>query len=415
MKQIVSILILFLSFIHTSAQEVTDSIPAAPMDSSLRITNLSPFFTLHVDSSLSYQLEINKEAGKYYWFLKNSPLGLRINKDNGLLSFKADKAFFQSGKLKYDAEYKVMIGVQNLQNPKERIDTFFTIVFFNTEVVTSKIRPSITSPVFIDEGDTLRFELNCENAGFPLEFVNFESNVPVKITGGVHQCGDIFNWPVPFDFVKDNDSGKVKIAVLRFTGADKFRNKDTSTIRVIVRDAVNYPLKKQEYEKVIADYNKYIQQLKLTFRSIDKKVKRTRNSRLAFDMTSASTAMAGTVLGTSTNESQRNAGRILPGIGVTLVPVKEAVTSNRQFDQNSASQVRSSIKRLEYLLSDNILISEKDPDIISKTSRLRNELKQIQIQLIDIPMEELDVVSPEEAGKYFDDPKVNKKYRVRKK
>jgi hypothetical protein len=30
-------------------------------------------------------------------------------------------------------------------------------------------------------------------------------------------------------------------------------------------------------------------------------------------------------------------------------------------------------------------------------------------------MEELDVVSAEEADKYFEDPKVNKKYRVRKK
>ncbi len=415
MKQILFFFAVFFFVLNATAQEKTDSIPVAEQDTSLRIINLNPFFTLHVDSSLSYQLEINKEAGKYYWFLKNSPLGLRINKDNGLLSFKADKAFFQSGKLKYDTEYKVMIGVQNLQNPKERIDTLFTIVFFNTEVITSKIRPSVTSPVFIDEGDTLRFELNCENAGLPLEFLNFQSNIPVKIESGIHQCGDQFSWPVPFDFVKDNDSGKVKLVALRFTGADKFRNKDTVIIRVIVRDAVNYPLKKQEYEKVIADYNKYIQQLRLTFRSIDKKVKRTRNSRLAFDMTSASTAMAGTVLGTSTNESQRNAGRILPGIGVTLVPVKEAVTSNRQFDQNSASQVRSSIKRLEYLISDNILIGEKDPDIISKTTRLRNELKQIQIQLIDIPLEELDTVSPEEARKYFDDPKVNKKYRVRKK
>jgi len=70
---------------------------------------------------------------------------------------------------------------------------------------------------------------------------------------------------------------------------------------------------------------------------------------------------------------------------------------------------------LDYLLSDNILIGEKDPDIVSKTTRLRNELKQIQIQLIDVPMEELDVVSAEEADKYFEDPKVNKKYRVRKK
>ncbi|MBX9784565.1 MAG: hypothetical protein K2X48_14845 [Chitinophagaceae bacterium] len=415
MKQTAVFLIAMLITLTGAAQETKDTLIVSETDTALRIRNLNPYFTLHVDSSLSYKLEINKDANRYYWFLKNSPLGLRINKDNGLLTFKADKAFFQSGKLKYDQEYKVLIGVQNLYNPQERTDTSFTIVFFNTEVVTSKIRPSVSNQLQIDEGDTLRFEINCENASFPLEFVNFESNVPVKITSGVHQCGDVFNWAVPFDFVKDNDSGKVKIVLLRFTGADKFRNKDTSVIRVIVRDALNYPLKKQEYEKVIADYNKYIQQLKLTFRSIDKKVKRTRNSRLAFDMTSASTAMVGTVLSTSSNENQKNAGRILPGIGVTLVPVKEAITSNKIYDQNSASLVRSSIRRLEYLLSDNILIGEKDPDIVSKTTRLRNELKQIQIQLIDVPMEELDVISNEEASKYFEDPKVNKKYRVRKK
>ncbi|MFN5134942.1 MAG: hypothetical protein ACK5DG_06450 [Chitinophagaceae bacterium] len=415
MKQIVILTSLLVTFILTSAQSNTDSIPLVEQDTSLRIINLNPYFTLHVDSVLSYKLEINKETSRYYWLLKNSPLGLRINKDNGLLTFKADKAFFQSGKLKYDVEYKVVIGVQNLYNPLERVDTSFTIVFFNTEVITSKIRPSVSNTLNIDEGDTLRFELNCETANFPLEFLNFESNVPVKITSSVHQCGDVFNWPIPFDFVKDNDSGKVKIVALRFTGADKFRNKDTVTIRVIVRDALNYPLKKQEYDKVIADYNRYIQQLKLTFRSIDKKVKRTRNTRLGFDMTSASTAMAGAVLSTSSKENVTNAGRILPSIGVTLVPVKEAVTSNKQFDQNSASLVRSSIRRLDYLLSDNILIGEKDPDIVSKTTRLRNELKQIQIQLIDVPMEELDVVSAEEADKYFEDPKVNKKYRVRKK
>jgi hypothetical protein len=415
MKQLLLLTTVLFITICAKAQEKADSIPLVAEDTVLRIRNLNPYFTLHVDSLLTYQLEINKDASRYYWFLKNSPLGLRVNKDNGLLTFKADKAFFQSGKLKYDVEYKVQVGVQNLFNPKERTDTSFTIVFFNTEIISSKIRPSVSSPLFIDEGDTLRFELNCENASFPLEFINVESNMPVKITSAVHKCGDEFNWPVPYDFVKDTDSGKVKILLLRFTGADRFRNKDTSTIRVIVRDALNYPLKKQEYEKVILDYNKYILQLKLTFRSVDKKVKRTRNSRLAFDMTSASTAMAGTVLSTSSSEAQRNAGRILPGIGVTLVPVKEAVTSNKMYDQNSASLVRTSIRRLEYLLSDNILIGEKDPDIISKTTRLRNELKQIQIQLIDIPMEELDDGSPEEASKYFDDPKVNKKYRVRKK
>jgi hypothetical protein len=78
-----------------------DSIqPEAPnADSILRIVNLNPYFTLHVDSSLSYQLQINKNPDEYFWYLKNSPIGLRINKDNGFLSFKADKAYFLSGRL----------------------------------------------------------------------------------------------------------------------------------------------------------------------------------------------------------------------------------------------------------------------------------------------------------------------------
>jgi len=60
-------------------------------DVMLRIKNINPYFNLHVDSSLSYQLQINKDESKYYWFLRNPPVGLRINKDNGLLTFKAEK------------------------------------------------------------------------------------------------------------------------------------------------------------------------------------------------------------------------------------------------------------------------------------------------------------------------------------
>jgi hypothetical protein len=60
----------------------------------LRIKNLDPYITLHVDSTLSYKLEINKNQEKYYWFLKNSPVGLKIKKDDGLLTFKAEKSFF---------------------------------------------------------------------------------------------------------------------------------------------------------------------------------------------------------------------------------------------------------------------------------------------------------------------------------
>src|SRR6187402_2727994 len=77
----------------------TDSIQIYNPDSTLRIINLNPYFTLHVDSSLYYQLQINKNPENYFWFLKNSPIGLRINKDNGLLSFKAEKAYFLSGRL----------------------------------------------------------------------------------------------------------------------------------------------------------------------------------------------------------------------------------------------------------------------------------------------------------------------------
>jgi hypothetical protein len=53
---------------------------------------------------------INKDQKNYYWYLKNSPVGLKINKDNGLLIFKAEKSYFLSGKLKYDAEYSVRTG-----------------------------------------------------------------------------------------------------------------------------------------------------------------------------------------------------------------------------------------------------------------------------------------------------------------
>src|SRR5260221_13625079 len=81
----------------------TDSL--SDSDTLLRIINLNPYFNQHVDSSLSYQFEINKPAIDYYWYLKNSPAGLKVNKDNGLLTFKADKSYFLSGKLKFDYPY----------------------------------------------------------------------------------------------------------------------------------------------------------------------------------------------------------------------------------------------------------------------------------------------------------------------
>jgi len=118
-------LVILLSAGITRSQIPVDTVAIATVanvDTSLRIINLNPYFTIAVDSMLSYQLQINKDETRYYWYLKNSPVGLKINKDNGLLSFKADKSFFLSGKLKYDVEYTVKLGVQNLSDAREKVD-----------------------------------------------------------------------------------------------------------------------------------------------------------------------------------------------------------------------------------------------------------------------------------------------------
>src|SRR3954468_6031525 len=96
-----------------------DSATISNIDTALRIINVNPFFSVHVDSTLNYQFEINKDLEGYFWYLKNAPPGLHLNKDNGLLSFKADKSYFLSGRLKYDYNYKVALGIQNLSNPRE--------------------------------------------------------------------------------------------------------------------------------------------------------------------------------------------------------------------------------------------------------------------------------------------------------
>src|ERR1700759_4221192 len=160
--------------LHTTTPNI-DSIKIS-QDTVFRIRNLNPYFTLHVDSTLNYKLEINKDPTHYFWFLKNSPIGLKINKDNGMLTFKAEKSYFLSGKLKYDNEYKVNIGVQNLNDPKERIDTSFTILFFTTDIIPSKIKPTISSTLYIEEGDTISFKVQCETGSFPIEDITFFSN-----------------------------------------------------------------------------------------------------------------------------------------------------------------------------------------------------------------------------------------------
>lgn len=419
------ITVIFISFfaLSSSAQLKKDSVPLIQLlqppppppvlDSVLRIKNINPYFTLHVDSSLRYQLEINKEPDKYYWFLKNGPLGLKINKDNGLLTFKAEKSFFLSGRLKYDYEYKTTLSVQNLDNPEDRLDTSFTILFYNTEIIPSKIKPTVTSTMFIDEGDTINFKLQCDNGNFPIEEITYISNYPIRSTTPVNKCNDDFTWFVPFDFVKESDKDKTKKLELYFIGINKFGNRDTAGINIFIKDNINYPLQLEEFAKLRTVVEQYVKQLKSSFRLVDKKIRKTKGTRSTFDIASATTALGGTVFSTMPNGTGQTTGKILPSVGVALVPVKEATSPNSNVDQNIATLIRASIKRLEYLLSENTVTGDRDPEILNKQRKLKDELKQTQIQLIDIPIAE-DETSNKELDEYFNNPKVNKKYKVKR-
>jgi len=407
----------------TDTTQVTDSIyiqkdtvPVVEVyqDTTLRIINLNPFFTLHVDSSLMYQLQINKNPENYFWYLRNSPVGLRINKDNGVLTFSANKSLFLSGRLKYDVNYKVTLGVQNLMDPKEKLDTSFTIVFYNTEIIPSKVRPTMNGTVWVSEGEPLNFNVLCETGSFPFENILTLPNHSIDNYTPVQKCGDAFRWTPPYDFVKDGvDSGRVKIVLLSFVGTTKFNQKDTATLRVIVRDALNYPLAKEEYNQVLKNMQRYIVQLKITFLELERKLRKTKGARTTFDLTSATTSLTGTILTTSSDENLQKNGKVLPSVGLALVPIKEAAVPNRGVDQNQATLLRASIKRLEYIIYDNQLLGERDWDITRKTNKLRDELKQVQMQLIDVPMEISNDYSPEEVDKIFNSKRINKKYRLK--
>ena len=46
-------------------------------------------------------------------------------------------------------------------------------------------------------------------------------------------------------------------------------------------------------------------------------------------------------------------------------------------------------------------------------NKLKEELKQSQMQLIDVPLEITNQMTEEELNRYFNSPKVNKKYRLK--
>jgi hypothetical protein len=414
-----------LLFLNTaSGRTLTDTIPQttdsaraatpAPLDTVLRIINLNPFFSTHVDSLVEYDLEINKPQEKYYWYLRNAPMGLRLDRNSGVLRFKADKSFFKSGKLKYDVPYRVDFGVQSLSDPTDRKDTSLTLLIYDTEIIVSKLKPTVNAVQLFEEGDTVRFRVQCESGNFPIEQITMTSNISISGYNPVNRCNDEFVWMIPFDFIRDNDTARGKMLTLNFLGTDKFANKDTARLTLIIRPGINYPLKTKEHSMVSADLSKYMQDLKMAFYVVSRNIKANKKTRTGFDVTASTTALAGTILTTTANSDQmQDIGKILPSVGLTLVPVKEAVAPNKVQEQNTASQIRAAIKRLEYMQSECRLIGDRDPDILSKTKKMKDELNQARLQMVDLPMVEFENVTREEAESYFNNPNVNKKYKLK--
>lgn len=390
--------------------------PAGFQDTALRITNVNPYFTLHVDSVLNYDFIINKKPADYYWFLSNSPVGVKIDRKTGVLYVKGEKALFKNGRLKYDVPYRVQLGVQNLHNPTDRVDTAFTLLFYSTEIIVSRLKPSTSSVINLEEGDSVQFRIQCEEGTFPFEQISVNSSIPLSNYTPVSKCDDQFKWVVPFGMFRENDTAKQKSVSLEFVGSDKFFNRDTALVKIIVKPGINYPVRNQMHQREYIALDKYIKKLKLTFYVISSSVKKTKSTRTTFDISGSSTALAGTIVSTTAERgsSAEQIGKILPSVGLTLVPVKEAVAPNKNQEQNTASQLRAEVRRLEFILSENRLNGDRDFDVLTKTKRLTDELKKSNLQFLDLPMVEYDErFSEEDAEKYFTDPKVSKKYKLK--
>lgn len=381
------------------------------IDTALRIQNLNPFFSLHVDSTLNYKLQINKKPVNYYWYLKNAPVGLRIDKDNGTISFKANKQLFLSGRLKYDLDYPVSIGVQNLLNPKDKVDTSFTIKWYNTDVILPRIKPSVVGTVAVEEGYKLSFNVMCENGNFPIDKILFSSSETISNFKLPKECDDTFEWIPPYDFVTERDANKEKTVILYFVGTTKFNFSDTAQVKVTVKESLNYDIATSDYNEVVSNIKTWVLRLKYTFLQLDKGIRKTRGTRSTFDITSATSTVTGTIM--SATNKDKAVGKVLPSAGVVLIPVKEAAAPTKTAEQNQATLVRSAIKRLEYVMFDTRLSGEKDPAISAKTETLKKELRQSQIQLAEVPTEMSESMSEKQLNDYFDSPKVQKKYRLK--
>ncbi len=66
-----------------------------------------------------------------------------------------------------------------------------------------------------------------------------------------------------FDFVKETDPGKERTVVLSFVGANKFMVRDTAQVKIVVKDALNYPLTVEDYKLTVNVINSYVLAVKV--------------------------------------------------------------------------------------------------------------------------------------------------------
>lgn len=413
------LILILLFYSYANAQTGEDSVvkktpeppPFVIVDMPLRITNFSPFFSLHVDSSLNYKFLINKDPKKYYWYLKDAPAGFKLDKDDGVITFKSNKSLFLSGRLKYDKEYPVIFGVQNLSNPFDKIDTTLKVTFYSTDIIYPRIKPTVVSPVTVAEGTKLSFNVLCEPGNFPIEKILLTSDVSIGRYKLPQTCDDTFEWTPSYDFVNEKDPNKEKAVTLIFIGSTNFNFSDTAKVKVIVKDGLDYDIANMEYHIADSSMRRWLRTLKITFVGIDKKLRKTKSTRTAFDISTTSATASSPIL--LSLEKDKPIGKIMPGVGAVLVPIREASAPAKTAEQNQATLLRSNIKRLDYILSDNQISGDRDPLIVSKTNTIKTELRQSQIQLIDVPTEVYDAMTDEQLDQYINSRKVQKKYRLR--
>jgi hypothetical protein len=184
-------------------------------------------------------------------------------------------------------------------------------------------------------------------------------------------------------------------------------------VRVVVKDGLNYDNALKEYNEVDSATKIWVKQMKYTFLNLDKKIRKTKGFRSAFDITTASAGVTSTALATQDKTSSKNTAKIIPSVGAALVPVREASAPNNTTDQNQASALRSNIKRLEYTMTDTRLSGERDPLIISKTETLKKELRQSKTELVNVPTDLAESISDTELNRKFNSKKIQKKYRLK--